>query len=106
MAQTDTRQQLGGTAGIHVDEAIAVNRPVSDVFRFWRNFENLPAFMKHLESVAERGGRRVPLGGPRAGGHAGGVGRAHHQRPPMVSPSEPDDDPWPVFRVDLRLFYV
>jgi len=27
---------------------------VSDVFRFWRNFENLPTFMKHLESVSER----------------------------------------------------
>jgi len=51
---SDTRQQLGGTAGIHVEEAITVNRPVSDVFRFWRNFENLPTFMKHLESVSER----------------------------------------------------
>ena len=26
------------------------------MFRFWRNFENLPAFMKHLESVSERDG--------------------------------------------------
>lgn len=51
---SDTRQQLGGSAGIHVEEAITVNRPVFDVFRFWRNFENLPAFMKHLESVSER----------------------------------------------------
>lgn len=51
---SDTRQQLGGAAGIHVEEAIIVNRAVPDVFRFWRNFENLPAFMKHLESVAER----------------------------------------------------
>jgi len=45
---------LGGPAGIHVEEAVTVNRPLPDVFRFWRNFENLPAFMKHLESVAER----------------------------------------------------
>ena len=51
---SDTRQQLGGPAGIHVEEAVTVNRPLPDVFRFWRNFENLPAFMKHLESVAER----------------------------------------------------
>jgi uncharacterized membrane protein len=51
---SDTRQQLGGVAGIHVEEAITVNRPVADVFRFWRNFENFPTFMKHLESVSER----------------------------------------------------
>lgn len=53
---SDTRQQLGGRAGIHVEEAITVNRPIGDVFRFWRNVENLPSFMRHLESVSEREG--------------------------------------------------
>lgn len=28
-----------------------VNRPRKDVYEFWRNFENLPLFMEHLESV-------------------------------------------------------
>lgn len=28
-----------------------INRPRKDVYEFWRNFENLPLFMKHLESV-------------------------------------------------------
>jgi len=28
-----------------------VSRPVSEVYHFWRNFENLPRFMDHLESV-------------------------------------------------------
>jgi uncharacterized membrane protein len=28
-----------------------VNRPVDEVYSFWHNFENLPKFMKHLESV-------------------------------------------------------
>jgi uncharacterized membrane protein len=51
---SDTRQQLGGPRGIHVEEAITINRPIADVFRFWRNFENLPQFMEHLESVAVR----------------------------------------------------
>ena len=37
--------------GIKVKEAVTINRPVSDVFDFWRNFENLPRFMTHLESV-------------------------------------------------------
>jgi uncharacterized membrane protein len=55
-AGSDTRQQLGGSAGIHVEEAVTVNRPVSELFRFWRNFENLPTFMNHLHLVAEREG--------------------------------------------------
>lgn len=29
-----------------------VNRPRKDVYEFWRNFENLPLFMEHLESVS------------------------------------------------------
>ena len=30
---------------------MVVNRPVQEVYQFWRNFENLPRFMDHLESV-------------------------------------------------------
>ena len=52
--ESDTREQLGGRRGIHVDESVTINRPVSELFRFWRNFENLPRFMNHLESVAMR----------------------------------------------------
>lgn len=37
--------------GIKVEHSILVNRPVVEVYRFWRNFENLPRFMDHLESV-------------------------------------------------------
>jgi uncharacterized membrane protein len=51
---SDTRDQLGGSRGIHVEQAVTVNKPISEVYRFWRDFENLPRFMQHLESVAER----------------------------------------------------
>lgn len=51
---SDTRQQLGGPRGVHVEESVTINRPVTEVYRFWRNFENLPRFMEHLESVAAR----------------------------------------------------
>ena len=51
---SDTRQQLGGASGIHVEQATTVNRPLAEVFRFWRNFENFPTFMKHLHSVSQR----------------------------------------------------
>lgn len=37
--------------GIVLDEAVIVNRPVSEVYAFWRNFENLPEFMEHLSEV-------------------------------------------------------
>jgi uncharacterized membrane protein len=37
--------------GVRVDERIILNRPRSEVYRFWRNLENLPRFMDHLESV-------------------------------------------------------
>ena len=47
----DTRRALGGGAGVHVDESITINKPVAELYRFWRNLENLPRFMSHLESV-------------------------------------------------------
>jgi uncharacterized membrane protein len=36
---------------IRVDERIVLTRPRHEVYRFWRNFENLPRFMDHLEAV-------------------------------------------------------
>ena len=51
---SDTRAQLGGHRGIHVEESVTIDRPINELYRFWRNFENLPQFMKHLESVAMR----------------------------------------------------
>ncbi len=47
----DTRRALGGSAGVHVDEHVTINRPIEELYRFWRNLENLPRFMQHLESV-------------------------------------------------------
>jgi uncharacterized membrane protein len=37
--------------GVRVDERIVLNRARSEVYRFWRDLENLPRFMDHLESV-------------------------------------------------------
>lgn len=47
----DTRQALGGSAGVIVEESVTINRPITELYRFWRNLENLPRFMTHLESV-------------------------------------------------------
>jgi uncharacterized membrane protein len=47
----DTRRALGGASGTNVDESVTINRPVEELYRFWRNLENLPQFMHHLHSV-------------------------------------------------------
>ena len=65
------RAQENGHQGIQVERSVTVNRPKDQLFRIWRNFENLPRFMKHLKSVRvdpESGGKRshwvalAPLG--------------------------------------------
>ncbi len=50
---SDTRRALGGRAGAHVDESVTINRPLPELYRFWRNLENLPRVMTHLESVEQ-----------------------------------------------------
>jgi uncharacterized membrane protein len=53
---------------VHVRKAITINRPAEDLYAFWRDFHNLPRFMRHLESVQVIDERRshwkakVPLG--------------------------------------------
>jgi uncharacterized membrane protein len=45
----DTRTALSGGRGIHVREAVRLERPVSEVYAFWRNLGNLPRVLTHLE---------------------------------------------------------
>ncbi|MGI8495920.1 MAG: SRPBCC family protein [Pyrinomonadaceae bacterium] len=58
-----------GGAGVKVEESVIVNKSAEEIYRFWRNFENLPRVMSHLESVtADDDGRKshwiakAPLG--------------------------------------------
>jgi uncharacterized membrane protein len=37
--------------GIHVEQALSIDRSPWDLYQFWRNFDNLPQFMKHVRSV-------------------------------------------------------
>lgn len=34
---------------------ITINKPAEEIYRFWRNFENLPRFMSHLLAVTDTG---------------------------------------------------
>ena len=40
-----------GQGGIKIQRAITVNKPRDELYRIWRNFENLPRFMTHLYRV-------------------------------------------------------
>jgi uncharacterized membrane protein len=51
-----TRLPAGGP--VKVERAITIDRPAADLYRFWRDFENLPRFMDHLLSVRANGDRR------------------------------------------------
>lgn len=54
----DTRVALSGRGGVRVHESIRLEKPLDEVYRFWRRLENLPQFMSHLERVTERDNRR------------------------------------------------
>lgn len=45
------RARMRGRNGILVDRSITINRPRVEVYQFWRDLENLPEFMEHLETV-------------------------------------------------------
>lgn len=44
--------------GFRVVEATTINRGIDEVYAFWQRFQNLPRFMRHLESVELLGDRR------------------------------------------------
>lgn len=54
----DTKTALGGDRGVHVREAVRLELPIHEVYAFWRRFENLPRFMRYLDSVREDGPER------------------------------------------------
>src|SRR5215216_5275118 len=47
----DINRSEDGMHGIQVQRAVTVNKPRDELFRIWRNFENLPRFMTHLQRV-------------------------------------------------------
>ncbi len=47
----DEQKGVAPDKGIRVEKSVVINRPVAEIYRYWRNFENLPHFMNHLEAV-------------------------------------------------------
>ncbi len=44
---------------VRVERSITVMRPIEEVFAFWKDYANLPRFMRHLISVETLGERRT-----------------------------------------------
>ncbi len=67
-AQKGIQEELGMNQSIKVEKTVTINKPVAELYQFWRKFENLPHFMKHLQSVTVVDDRRshwvakAPLG--------------------------------------------
>ena len=57
-SQLNDEMGVPGNKGIKVNRTIIVDRAPQDVYRFWRNLENLPKFMDHVQSVRQIDERR------------------------------------------------
>src|SRR5688500_20214031 len=49
---------------VRVERVTTINRPVDEVYAFWKRFENFPRFMRHIESVETLPGGRARGGAP------------------------------------------
>lgn len=70
--QQSEQKKLGANAtdsgAVLVEKSLTVNRSAQECYDFWRNFDNFPYFMKHVESVQSTSDKRshwkvkAPLG--------------------------------------------
>jgi len=49
------KPSLKSGEGVKVELSLQIDLPPSEIYRFWRQLENLPRFMSHIESVTRRG---------------------------------------------------
>lgn len=50
-ARDRSRISVKKNRGIRVEKTVVIDRSPEELYRTWRNFENLPHFMEHLEEV-------------------------------------------------------
>ena len=66
--------------GRKIEQAVTIHRPRGELFRFWRQLDNLPRFMDNLESVTVLDSRRSHWVAKGPAGHACRVGCGDPQR--------------------------
>jgi len=66
------RRKVKTAGAIKVEKSLRIECPPDELYRYWRNFENLPQVMSHLESVEVVNERlshwvvkTLPIGGPK-----------------------------------------
>lgn len=57
-ALSDSPTPEDNRIAVRVRQSVTVNRPAEELYSFWRDFQNLPRFMQHLESVEVTSDRR------------------------------------------------
>jgi uncharacterized membrane protein len=55
-ARSTEDEQWSGA--VHVRKSVTINRPAEELYRFWRDFDNLPRFMTHLEEIRKLDDKR------------------------------------------------
>ena len=56
--QDGAKRALAGARGVNVEQAVTINRPAEELYRYWRNMENLPRFLAHVIAIRPLDGRR------------------------------------------------
>lgn len=56
--ESQNARQRQDDSKVRVSVSFLINKPAEKLYTFWRNFENLPQFMTHLESVRQIDDRR------------------------------------------------
>lgn len=66
--EKETAEKYGWNSAAVTRQSITIDKPRTEIYALWRNFENLPRFMKHVERVERRDDRhshwvvKAPLG--------------------------------------------
>jgi uncharacterized membrane protein len=51
MTTADARPRDYFENGVKIEESVTIDKAPTELYQFWRNFENLPRFMRNVESV-------------------------------------------------------
>lgn len=57
-SRTYERIGIESLGPVEIEKSLTINRTPEEVYEFWRNLENLPRFMRHIESVTPLGDNR------------------------------------------------
>ena len=50
---SNTKAALSGSRGVHIRESITIDAPAEEIYRFWRQLDQLPEEMPHLAKVEQ-----------------------------------------------------